>query len=252
MRYQIAGRSGDSCGRHFAATQLVNDCLAIDAGLLGLLPLDQQCVVEHVLLSHVHLDHVGTLPLFLDNVYQQTANPVTVWGSAHVLNGLREHFFNDVVWPDLERISTGNRAFCRFLELRAFEEIDLNGVRVTPVPLDHVVPTFGFLLDDGRSAMAHVSDTRPTSAIWDLARQKPHLRGIALEASFPNAMSELAHIAGHLTPLQFAAEYHKLQRDVPVAAIHLKPTYHDELVRELQALSLPQLILPKTNLVLNW
>ena len=252
MRYQIAGRSGDSGGRHFAATQLVNDSIAIDAGLLGLLPLEQQWAVEHVLLTHVHLDHVGTLPLFLDNVYQRTSTPVTVLGSAHVLAGLRQHFFNDVVWPDLERISAGSPPFCRFMELQAFEDVDLNGIRVTPVPLDHVVPTFGFLLDDGHSAIVHVSDTRPTSAIWDLARQVPHLRGVALEASFPNAMSELAHVAGHLTPQLFAGEYRKLQRDVPVAAIHLKPTYHNELLQELQDLSLPQLILPTANQVLNW
>ena len=56
------GRSATA--QQFAMTYIVDDVVAIDAGCLGLLwPLDRQRRVEHVFLSHSHMDHVASLPL---------------------------------------------------------------------------------------------------------------------------------------------------------------------------------------------
>ena len=95
-------------------------------------------------------------------------------------------------------------------------------MRVTPVEVSHVVPTLGFLIEDGDSAVVIASDTGPTEALWRLANQTPHLKAVFLEAAFPDAMSALAQIAKHLTPALFGAEVRKLARPVPVVAVHLK------------------------------
>jgi ribonuclease BN (tRNA processing enzyme) len=127
------------------------------------------------------------------------------------------------------------------VELRNAEPVHCDGVQVTPVELNHVVPCFGFLVQSGDSAVALVSDTGPTDEIWRLARECPQLRAVFLESAFPNSADGLAKKSKHLTPAMLLAEYRKLDREVPLVAIHIKPAYYDQIVRELRELRLPGL-----------
>src|SRR6185436_12367272 len=91
---------------------LLNDTIALDAGSLGLYATpEQQARVRHVLLTHSHLDHVATLPIFLENVYEDRGDPVTVYGNAATLDALRRHFFNDTIWPDFVALSQDGHPF---------------------------------------------------------------------------------------------------------------------------------------------
>src|SRR5262245_8376441 len=59
-----------AAGPHqYLTTFLVNGTVAIDAGSLGLYGSPQdQSRVRHVFLTHAHMDHVASLPIFLENV----------------------------------------------------------------------------------------------------------------------------------------------------------------------------------------
>src|SRR5437870_7154939 len=114
--------------------------------------------------------------------------------------------------------------------------VEVDGLRVTAVPVDHVVPTYAYLIDDGADAIAFVTDTAPTQAIWDAVHDLPHLRAVFLELTFPDDQAWLAHVSKHLTPALFAAELRKLPAGVPVYVIHVKARYHPQVVRELAAL----------------
>jgi cAMP phosphodiesterase len=235
----------------FAQSYLINDTVAIDAGCLGLLsPVEQQSRVRHVLLSHSHLDHVGTLPIFLENVYNPSPDCPTVYGSAAVLDCLKRDFFNERVWPDLFRISAEEMPFMRFVELQTDEPLGVADLRITPVVLNHVVPTNGFLIDDGEKQVGIVSDTQPTEKIWQKLNGLNNLRGVFLEASFPNSYQWLADKAGHLTPHMFGQEIAKLDRqDISLVAVHLKPRFHEQIGAELLALGLPDLRIGEPNCV---
>jgi hypothetical protein len=112
--------------------------------------------------------------------------------------------------------------------------------RVTPVPLDHVVPTFGFVVDDGASAFAVVSDTSPSDEVWRVINETSRFKGCFLEASFPDSMEWLAKESKHLTPRMFQGERRKLKTAVPVVAVHIKPAFYAEVVAELKSLGEPQ------------
>lgn len=241
MRIQVVGSSVEPAAQQFAATYLLNDSIALDAGVIGLLPMPRQRRIQHVILSHGHLDHIGSLPLFLDNVFSPGPDAPTIYASAPVLEALQQDVFNDRVWPDLIRISKSEFPFFRLVELRAGEPVMIEGLKVTPVPLDHVVPTFGFVLDDGRSSIGHVSDTGPTQDIWDALNRQDNLKGVFLEAAFPDSFLWLAEKAKHLTPKLFGAEVQKLKRNVPIIAIHLKPSFSEKISDELNALGIRQL-----------
>jgi ribonuclease BN (tRNA processing enzyme) len=224
------------------STYLFNDTIAIDAGCLGYFgTTTDQMRVRNIFLTHSHIDHIGSLPIFLDNVYQGGSDCVTIHAGREVLHSLQRDIFNDRVWPDFIGLSTPEAPFLSLSLLEAYQSVTIDGLRFTPVPVDHVVPTFGFVVESTDSAVVVASDTGPTTALWKRANATPNLKAIFLEASFPESLAALATVSKHLTPLRFAQEVRKLNSDPAVIAVHLKNRYFAELVRELQALAIPKL-----------
>jgi ribonuclease BN (tRNA processing enzyme) len=237
---------GEASQVQFLTSYLLGDALAIDAGCIGLYRAPrEQARIKHVLLTHTHMDHIASLPAFLENVYNLGQECVTIHGSESVLESLRNDLFNDRVWPDFIALSARGVPFLKLATLYPGQPVDLEGLRITPVPVNHVVPTLGFVIEDQNSAIVIPSDTGPTEEIWQRANQAPNLKAVFLETSFPDAMADLADKARHLTPATFAREVQKLHRPVALIAMHIKPLYHAQVVQELQALGLPNLTMAR-------
>jgi ribonuclease BN (tRNA processing enzyme) len=226
----------------YLITYLINETVAIDAGSLGLYGSPQrQAAIKHVLISHTHIDHTATLPIFIENAYEARAECVTIYGSEHVLDSLRRDIFNNRTWPDFVALSEGEVRLLRLEPLVPGEPVELDGLKITPIPVNHVVPTLGFLVEDGRSTVLIASDTGPTDLLWQRANEAPRLDAVFLEAAFPNAMTDLANLSKHLTPDMFGREIGKLSKPVDVVAVHIKARFRDEIIGELRALNLARL-----------
>jgi len=224
----------------FVTSYVIDEVVAVDAGGLGFLgDLAAQRRIGHIFLTHSHLDHIASLPMFLETVFQSSDCCVTIYASAQTLASLRRDVFNDRIWPDFFSISENGGP--RFLKIEVLEEgkpVEVAGLRLTPISVDHVVPTFGFLVEAPDAVIAIPSDTGPTASFWAIARAAANLKAVFLDASFPNAMEDLAMASQHLTPRLFAAEAEKLAREVSIIAVHIKPRYYDTVVAELNALNL--------------
>jgi ribonuclease BN (tRNA processing enzyme) len=228
--------------QQFLTTVLINDTVAIDAGSLGLYGRPaQQAQVKHLFLSHTHLDHLASLPMFLDTVYRGDGDCPTVYGSDAVLECLRRDLFNDRLWPDFIRISTTRPPYLKLQRIEPGQAVAADGLRITPVEVNHPVPTLGFIVEDAHAAVVVSSDTGPTEAIWERANQLPHLKAVLLEVTFPNAMAWLADLARHLTPSLFAREVGKVKRPVTFLAVHIQARQRALVVEQLAALALPNL-----------
>jgi cAMP phosphodiesterase len=80
---------------------LVNDELMVDAGTLAsALTLEEQQRVKHILLSHLHLDHIKGIPPLVDNIFGLVDHQVVVASLSSVVDGLKKHVFNDMVFPN--------------------------------------------------------------------------------------------------------------------------------------------------------
>ena len=234
----VAGEDGPP---HFLTSFLINESLAIDAGSLGLVDLAEQAKVKHILLSHSHIDHLASLPLFIENTFDPGKPPVTIHGNEPVLACLQKDLFNGRLWPDFISMSRNGSSFLKLQTLTPGKTIMLEGLRITPVAVNHVVPTCGFIVDDGSSAVVIAGDTGPTEEIWQRAESLPNLRAVFLEATFPNDMSELADVAKHLTPELFAREVAKVKNNVAIIAVHIKARHYPRIVEELKAMGMPNL-----------
>lgn len=227
----------------FLTSYLINNCVAIDAGSIGLFGSPQQQVeIKHVFLSHTHIDHLASLPILLENAYEYGSECVTIYASEAVIDCLRMDVFNTRLWPDFIELSPES-PFLKLHQLEPGRPVDVAGLRVTPVPVDHVVPTLGFLVEDEHTGVIFSSDTAPTEDIWKLANAAPRLSAVFMEVTFPNELDWLAREAKHHTPNSFHAEVNKLRHAVAVVAVHLKARYYDQVVAELDALKIPGLII---------
>ncbi|MFM1996221.1 MAG: hypothetical protein RLZZ111_608 [Planctomycetota bacterium] len=237
MRVELLPSSIPASDKQFLVSFLVNDEVAVDAGSLGLLAdIGRQERVRQVFITHEHLDHVATLPIFLENVYAPGRESVEVLAAPQVLDWLHRDLFNDRIWPDFIALSEQGDAFVRTTPLDPLVPVVRAGLTVTPVPVTHGVETLGLVVDDGRTAVAFPSDTGPTEAIWRHLAGVERLQAVFLEASFPQSLAWLAAKTGHLAPETFAAEVKKLPRDVRWIVVHRKARHADEIARDLHAL----------------
>jgi ribonuclease BN (tRNA processing enzyme) len=224
----------------YLTTVLLNDNVAIDAGCLGLHgAAEEQGRVRDVFLTHSHIDHLASLPIFLNNILRPDGEGVTIHGNEAVLDCLRRDLFNGRLWPDFLRLTVQGKPFVTLKELRPRRPVAVAGLRLTPVEVDHVVPTLGFLVEDESATVVFPSDTGPTEAIWRMANRARNLKAIFLEATFPDEQSWLADVSGHLTPALFAQEVRKVKHPVPFIVVHIHPRSRETIVRELQTLGLP-------------
>jgi ribonuclease BN (tRNA processing enzyme) len=243
MKVRILGSSvQDAVNRQFVSSYLINGTVAIDAGCLGFWATPQQQeAIKHLFLTHSHIDHTASLPVFVENAWTPAGDCPCVYGSPETLDAVQKDIFNNVIWPDFIALS---QRMPPFLHLRALQNevaVEANGLRMAPVRVNHVVPTFGYVVSDGKSAVIFGGDSGPTSRLWEVAHQTANLRAVFLEACFPNSLTGLAEASLHMTPEMFGREVSKMPSGVTVVAVHIKVRYRDQVIRELQALRLPNL-----------
>ena len=231
---------------------LIGDTVAVDAGAITrALTIEEQRSIQHVLVTHTHMDHTASLPFLTENTFGATTDPLTIYCTKQVLGAVRRHLFNNDTWPDFSRIPNQLYPSVKFEVIEPERPFVIAGVHggdleVTAIPVHHIVPTTGLLLRQGSSSVLFTSDTGPTTRIWEVANATTDLAAVITECSFPNRLQEVADVSLHLTPQTLAAELGKLAGDTPVFIYHLKPPYVEELRAELSATAMPH---PTTELI---
>ncbi|MCI0549143.1 MAG: 3',5'-cyclic-nucleotide phosphodiesterase [Candidatus Rokubacteria bacterium] len=235
MRLKVLGGFGSEGQGQRPSAFLVNDQILLDAGTVGgALSVPEQIEIEHAVLTHAHLDHVVGLAFLTDTLAMMAARrSITAHGIAPVIDALRTHAFNDVLWPNFAAIPSPDGPCLRFRTLPEETESRVGELRVTPIPVEHTIPTTGFIVHNGETGFVYSGDTGPTERLWALAREMRGLKAVVVETAFPNRLVGLARASGHLTPEMLERELDKMPVDVPVWVYHIKPQLHQETAEEL-------------------
>ena len=225
MKLRVLGCSGGIGGRHLRTTaMLLDDDILIDAGTGAAdLSVDELAQIDHVFLTHSHLDHIASLPLMIDTVADRRTKPLTVYAAEAVLDILRRHIFNWSVWPDFSELPSIEKPLMRYQPIDPGQTICLGARRITTLPVDHTVPAFGYRLDSGAASLVFSGDTGICDAFWQAVNQIDNLRHLVIECAFSNREQALATLSKHLCPTMLAAELRKLERDCEIHITHLKP-----------------------------
>jgi cAMP phosphodiesterase len=238
MKLRVLGAFGSEGLGQRPSAFLIDGRILIDAGTApGALSVPEQLAIEHVLVSHAHLDHVAGLAYLTDTLAcRREGRTLTVTSTEPIVHALRSGIFNDVVWPDFTRIPDPSTPVVRCRALVEQAEQRVGNLWVVPVSVHHSVPAVGFVVHDGRRGFAYSGDTGQTEALWKVARGLGGLGGIVMECSFPDRLDDLAGLSGHLTPALVERELDKLPPDVPVFIFHVKPQFRTEIADELARL----------------
>lgn len=244
MKIKILGCSGGIGGELRTTAMLMDNDILIDAGTgVGDLTMDELLAIDHIFLTHSHLDHIAFLPLLLDTVMGLRVEPVTVHASKETISTLRTHIFNWKVWPDFNTIPDVSKPFLLYNEVKLGETLDFKGRRITPLPANHVVPTVGYHVDSGDVSLVFTSDTTVCDALWVEVNKIKNLKYLIIEAAFSNSELELAKLSKHLCLSMLVAELGKLNLDklnpvennspVEVYVTHFKPGEDEKIMQEI-------------------
>src|SRR3989344_1477879 len=143
---RVLGCFGSIAARCHTTSFLLDDDILIDAGSgVGELRLDELARIDHVLVTHSHLDHVLSIPLLADTVIKlrmgaglSSLRPIHVHALPETLAALRAHIFNGVIWPDFTRLPSAQHPILVFHEFAVGEVLRFPprtcGRRLTPCP----------------------------------------------------------------------------------------------------------------------
>ncbi len=254
MQVKVIGAHGGIAAGYKATSFLIDHKILIDAGSVASgLGVEDQKGIDHIFISHAHLDHIKDLAFMCDNCFGMRENPFEVYSHPTVKTAIKTHLMNDVIWPDFSKIPNENNPTIRFNEILPEKKIEVAGYEILPIPVNHPGDTLGYVISKGNTTLLFTLDTSATERIWDVARSLKNLKAIFTEVSFPNRLQNVAEISFHHCPKTLAKEMRKMPPNIPIYVGHLKPQYHTELINEIKDLDDESLnILDQDGLILNF
>jgi ribonuclease BN (tRNA processing enzyme) len=236
MRLRILGCSGGIGGRHLRTTSMLLDQdILIDAGTgVGELSLAELSLIDHIFLTHSHLDHITSIPFMVDTVGAMRTRPLTVYGQRDTLDLVKNHIFNWSIWPDFTQIPSPDSPYMRYQEIALGEKRTLGSRTITALPANHTVPAVGYHLSSGKGSLVFTGDTTNNDPLWPIVNQISDLRFLIIETAFCNRDRDLAIASKHLCPTMLAEELAKLHRSPEIFITHLKPGEIERTMEEIE------------------
>ena len=233
---------------------LIDDCVAVDAGSIAIaLNNEQRLKVRDIVVTHPHMDHIASLPIFIDDLYPTLKEPMRVHATPEVIELLERDVFNWNVYPRFSELTNNYGPVMEYVPIPLGTPFKVAHLNVMAVPVNHIVPTIGLVVSDGVKSVAFSSDTAETEAFWKIVNEMNGLDALLIEASFPDRLAKLADVSRHFTPASLNEELKKLNHNgMDIMAVHLKPSYRDEIIQQLNALNIPKLSVMEPGRVYEW
>jgi ribonuclease BN (tRNA processing enzyme) len=227
MPIRVLGCSGAIAAGCRTTSFLLDEAVLIDAGTgVGDLSLSELARIDHICISHSHLDHVLSIGLLADSVMRERmtrrAPPITIHALPETLAALRAHIFNGVIWPDFTRLPSVEAPALRLQAFEVGQVLQLAGRHIEVLPATHTVPAVGFAVKGDRGYWVFTGDTGPNSALWERLRAM-EVAHLVIETAFSNEEHALAELSQHLCPRTLGQELRHIGGSIQVHITHIKP-----------------------------
>jgi len=243
MKIRVLGCAGSISKESKTSAFLINDRVLLDGGTIcSSLSPEETRPLKNIFISHPHFDHIKGLPTLAENLlFMQESAPVTIHGSEQTLISIRQHLMNGIIWPDFSVLPNEQTPILKYSRLDEGVAVQLDGLSITPLILFRNVSDFGYCIDDGKSTLLYTGDIGPGSKLTMKGKVPDSM---IIEVSFPNEKEELALQTGHLTPLLMIAMIKKLPvRPRNIFVAHLKAFFRDQIIEEIRALGMQNLVI---------
>ncbi len=254
MEIRVLGCNGGILPGFRSSSFLINERILIDSGnVADILTLEEQNRIRDIFVTHFHLDHTKDIAFLTDNAFGDHNLPITVYGTEQTVSDFKKHYFNNATWPDFTKINSDDQPIVRLVAIKTKEKTVAGGMEVTPFIVNHSIDGVGYTVRDGSTVIVFSGDTGPTDDLWDIVNADMNVKAVFVETSFPNELQAIADASGHFTPQTLDADLRKLTKStIPIYLYHLKPRYHDTIVKEIEALKRDNLIILRNDLRLTF
>lgn len=236
MKVRVLGCSGAIAKDCRTTSFLIDDDILIDAGTgVGDLHLDEMQRIDHVFLTHSHLDHVAALPLMVDTIAACRVKPLRIHALPETVQALRTHIFNNVIWPDFSQIPSPTTPLIHFQPVEIGQVLNLDGRWVEVLSAVHTVPAAGYAVSAGQGSWVFSGDTERNPAFWERLNQLD-VAMLVIETAFSNRDRDLANRSLHLSPHALAQELESIApgKHFPIYITHTKPAETGLIMAEIE------------------
>ena len=238
MILRVLGSAGAELPDFRPPAFLLDDQLLLDGGTIGsVLSEEEQWKIHTIFITDSHLDHIRSIPALADNIIiKNQLHTVSVQSTYEVISALQSHLFNNIIWPDFTKIPTVENPVLQFTTITPYQEYRIKNYVITAIPVNHTVPTVGYLVESGGKKLGYTGDTGSTEEIWTYCSGADAL---IVEVSFPNSMQDLAQLTKHLTASMLVTELSKIEvLPKRILITHPKPQYYDIIRKEVEGLAI--------------
>ncbi len=217
--------------------------LALDAGT-GIRSLGLALAAEparlHILLTHLHLDHIQGLVFFAPAFQPQTE--IVIWGPASPEASLRDRIARYISAP-LSPVEVRELPCDVSFRHCPQTEWEIGPARISAASVAHRGPTLGYRIDDGNSSLAYIPDHEPALGADLDALEEDWISGLGLardasllihdgqysDAEYPD------HIGWGHSSLSHAVSFARRANAGRTVLFHHDPTHTDEQLDRLGA-----------------
>lgn len=236
MHLRVLGCSGGFGAGLRTTAFLVDDDVLIDAGTgVGDLTYEEMRRIRHVFVTHSHLDHVASLPLLVDTLFDELAEPLVVHAQQPTIDALRDHLFNGQIWPDFSALPDAASPVLRFEPIEPGGTCRVGERTFEAIPVVHTVPAVAYRCSNSVAAFCFSGDTSTNDTLWPVLNDGRPVDLLIVEVGFPDDEAELAQLSRHYCPELLAADLGKLDGWPPIAVTHLKAGHEAETMAQLRA-----------------
>ena len=231
----LGAYGGKAQNMHLSSLQISPNSV-IDAGNLIDALGSEVKDIDHIFLSHSHLDHIVDIPFLIDDTFSIRKTPLKIYGQKKTLQNLQKHVLNWEIWPDFSQIPLidSNHKAVEFIPIELNSLYDFGEFKITAIENNHTDSSNGFIVEKEDSAILFTSDTYCCDTIWETLNSNQQISTLIIDISFPSRFEQLAYDSKHLTPKLLKEELKKLIRtDVTIHVNHLKPYFKNELIDEI-------------------
>ncbi|VAW53941.1 CAMP phosphodiesterases class-II:Metallo-beta-lactamase superfamily [hydrothermal vent metagenome] len=234
MRVRVLGCSGGINQDVATTSYMVDDDILIDAGTgVCNLSLDEMRGIKHIFITHSHLDHISSIPLLADTLFDDlVGNPIVVHALPETIKALQDHIFNWVIWPNFTELPHKTNAVLKLEVMEAGSVLDISGRSIEMISVNHTVPGVGYCIESESKVFAFSGDTTSNENFWVSLNKRESLDLLFVESAYADKDIELAKMAFHYCPKLLAQDLAKLNHKTKVCISHLKPRSEQEIIEQ--------------------